>query len=119
MTDPTYIVLPSDAVVKYDGSNLTRYFDGIPWSAYVVRPRITATLSRGETSTVDFDLDIDIDVPRELRKQLIEVWADGVRYFAGDTLEADPVWCSFSGDDKAFARECERLGLLAEFSGGA
>lgn len=115
MSDPIYIILPSDAVVKYDGDKLTRHHDGVPWSAYVVRPRITATLTRGETPVVDFN----IDAPYEMRKQLTEMWADGVGYFAGNTLEADPVWCSYHGDDREFARECERLGLLAEFSGGA
>jgi hypothetical protein len=112
--DPSYIVLPSERTVKYDGVRLTRHRDGMPWSAHVVRPRITATLSRGETPAVDFDLDIDIDIPHELRKQLLEMWADGVGYFAGGTLEADPVWCFFYGDDRAFARECERLGLSSE-----
>lgn len=127
MIDPTYIVLPSDAVVKYDGDKLTRHHDEMPWSAWVVRPRIVATLTQGETPVVDFDIDIDIDdfdmdididIQHELRKQLVEMWADRVGYFAGDTLEADPVWCSFQGDDREFARECERLGIVAAFSGG-
>jgi len=105
-----YFKLPSGSIVQYDAGDLTRDFDGIDGDLEHVE--ITATLSppTGDGDRiVNFAAHSRGRVPTHIRAALLEMWADDVGYFAGDTLEEKPVYATFFGTDDEFQAECDRL----------